>query len=1152
MDEDPRETSLLRKAQAQGLLSADELKLGDLSLGFLIQSGRISQAQVDQLMQELDLDTEDPSQLPTQAEPTPDPDLVALESSFQDWDRYEVMGFIAKGGMGRVYKGRDRKLGRLVALKFVSAGAGTAPRRFAVEAKAQARVEHEAVCRIYEVGEWRGQPYIALQFIDGKPLSECYRKMGLEEKVNLIRQAAEGLHAAHRLGLIHRDIKPSNIMVERCEDGRLQPYVMDFGLARVQEASGLTQTGMIVGTPAYMAPEQARGDQVTVDRRSDVYSLGATLYEILTGRRPFEARSSMDVMVAILTEEPRPLRQLVPSLPADLESIAMKCLEKDPAKRYESAQALAEDLGRFLDGEPIKARQIGPFQRLRRRVQKYPVASSLVTGSILLALILGVWGIRTALRSREQAALAQRFGQDAEQIDAILRYGHLLPMHDLRAEKALVVERMKSISTRMDQMGTLAESPGAAALGRGHLALGNLAEARKDLERSWKLGNHSPETAHALGQVMAGLYQQALAEARKIPDPIQRAKRKQTLATELREPALRYLQAGRNLTGLGAYTEGLIALQEERFEEALAKTREASIQVPWFYEATALEGQIWRAQASSFSERGEYEAAVKAVRKSEEAYDRAILIARSDDSLYLGKAKSILVEVTGEVEQGRSTEEPFTKGLAVLREARKADPDRAETYAVEARLRWQRASDLANSGRDGREELRASIAAAEEGVRRDPKDIRNLESLSTAYWYLSQLETSHGADGEPDLKKAEEALERGKAVDPGSPVIYRNMGVVHGIRAEGCFRAGRDPRPDLEASVAAFRKAIELDPDFVQAYNNIANSLSLMALMQNDRGEDPRKSLEQAEASLAKAVELNPNLADAWDERGTVRSLLANHRHDHGEDPRPEIELALKHFKTALDGNPAMPQAMVHQAEALLLQATYLRETGQDAWKTLEAAEKASRHSREINRDYGEIVATFADILHLKAEILAERKQPFGPALDEAREALGAALKRDSSSPSLWERSVRIELLMARLVPATAAKSVQSAESFLQHAEAHSAQTTVNLNLRARLAQEKAALAVRTRNDAGAAINRGLEALARSAQLNPNQAEAKALRGALLIIRARNRKEGDSRREDAGLARIEFEAALKANPLLRREWQPLLDEAVKISASSMP
>ncbi|MBL0313717.1 MAG: protein kinase [Holophagaceae bacterium] len=1149
MSKDPRETSLLRKAQARGLLSAEELDLDDINMEFLLRSGRISQAQLAQLEGELKQEADDPSQLPTQAEPTPDPDLVALEASFHGWDRYEVLCFIAQGGMGRVYKAQDRKLGRLVALKFVAAGSGSAPHRFAVEAQAQARVEHKAVCRIYEVGDWHGQPYIALQYIDGKPLSECFGKMGLEEKVNLMREAAEGLHAAHRLGLIHRDIKPANIMVERCADGRLQPYVMDFGLARVQETSGLTQTGMIVGTPAYMAPEQARGDQAVVDRRSDVYALGATLYEVLTGKRPFEAKSSMDVLVAILNEEPRPLRQLVPSLPVDLESITLKCLEKDPAKRYESAQAVADDLGRFLEGEPIKARQIGPLQRLQRRIRKYPIASSLISGSILLAVGLGGMGIRAAWRAREQTALAQRFGQDAEQIDAILRYGHLLPMHHLKAEKALVIERMKSITMRMDQMGSLAQGPGNTALGRGHLALGNLPEARKALERAWGDGNHSPETASALGQVLAGIYQQSLAEARKIPNPTQREKHKKALAAELRDPALRYLQAGRSHSGFGAYIEGLIALQEERFDEALVKAGEASRQIPWFYEAIALEGQIWSAQASSLAERGEYGAVVEAVRKSEAAYDRALPIARSDDSLFLGKAKSILVEVTVNGEQGRSTEVPFARGLEALREARRADPDRVETYTLEARLRWQRASDLDNSGRDGREELKASITAAEEGIRLDPKDIRNLESLSMAYWYLSQQETNRGADGEPALQKAEEAVQRGQAVDPGSSIIYRNLGVVYGIRAEGCDRKGMDPRPDLEQSVAAFRKAIELDPDYIQAHTNLANALILLAGMQSDRGDDPRNAAEQADATLAKAVELNPNLADTWDERGKVRNILANYHHQRGEDPRQDIELALKHFQAALSRNTAMPQAMVHQAEALLLNATYLREIGQAPGKPLEEAEQASRRSRKIIRDYGEIVATFADILHLKAEILAERKQPVGPLLDEAREAISIALKRDSSSPWLWERRARIELLRARLDPGTASKALQSSESFLQKAEAHSAQTTVNLNLRARLAKEQAAFASRSGTNADPVLRQGLEALDRSMTLNPNQAEARALRGALLLSRSRGQKEAKTRREDARMAHLEFEAALRANPLLRREWQAFLDEAAKISAS---
>jgi serine/threonine-protein kinase len=1082
----------------------------------------------------------DPSAAPTRAEAGPGLGVEALEASLTGWDRYEVLGFLAKGGMGRVYKARDRKLGRLVALKFIASDSLTAARRFAQEAQAQARVEHEAVCRIHEVGEWLGQPYIALQYIDGTPLNECLKELGIEVKADLMRRVAEGLHAAHRLGLIHRDIKTGNIMVERLADGRLQPYVMDFGLARAQEAPGLTQTGLIVGTPAFMAPEQARGDADAVDRRSDVYSLGATLYEVFTGKLPFDARTSVDVFVAILTEEPRPLRQLVPSLPADLESITLKCLEKDPARRYDSAQALADDLRRFLDGEPVRARQIGPVQRLQRRIRKHPAVSALVTGSVLAALVLGGWGLRATLRAKAQAALAQEFGQEAAQIDALLRYGHLLPMHDLRAEKAAVRERMASITARMAKLGAVAEGPGRAALGRGHLALGDLGSARKELERAWHLGHRPPEAVQALGQAFAGLYQEALAEARKLPDPVQREGRKRALAAEFRDPALRYLEAGRNLPGSRAYTEGLIALQEERFDEALRKAGESTEQVPWFYEALALEGQIWRARAAAEAERGEYGSALAAARKAGEAYDRARTIARSDDTLLLGKAGTLLIETMVAVEQGRATEEPFSRGLEALEEARRADPHRAESFELEARFHWLQASDFDNSGRDGREALRASIRAAETALRLDPGGIRIYERLANAWWYLSQQETNRGGDGGPALLQAEEAVRRGQILEPGNGSLYRSLGVIHGIRAEAAFRAGQDPGPALEASVGAFRKALAANPDSTQAYGNLSNALHLVAEMKSDRGDDPRADLEAAEASLAKALELNPQSADFWDERGKVRFRLALHRFDQGGDPRPDLGQALGHFQAALGRNPAMPQATVHRAQALLLKATYLRAVGQEAWATLGEAEQAARRAREIIRDYAEIAATFVDVLLVKAELLAEGRRPVEATLAEGREALASALKRDAGSPFLWERRAQIELLAARLSPAAAARHLPAAGQFLRQAEALGGRSTMRLNLRARLAIEAG---LRAPRGAGPELQSGLEALERSAALNPRQPEVRALRAVLFALRARDGVDADLRRRDAEACVGEFKAALAANPLLLREWRPLLDEA---------
>ncbi|MFP2910662.1 serine/threonine-protein kinase, partial [Pyxidicoccus sp. 3LFB2] len=286
------------------------------------------------------------------------------------WERYQPVRFLGQGGMGQVFLAYDARLRRHAALKFVRDGDAGLTRRILSEARAQARVAHERVCQVYEVGEVQGLAFIAMQYVEGVPLNQLADSLTVEQLALLLRDAAEGVHAAHRAGLIHRDLKPGNILVERTGDGRLKPYVMDFGLARDWKEQGLTATGAVLGTPHYMAPEQARGEVSRLDRRADVYSLGATLYTLLTGQPPIPGDNGLEVLSNIATREPRPPRALNPALPVDLEAIVLKCLEKDRAARYDSARALAEDLDRFVSGEPVQARPTGPGYRLRKALRK--------------------------------------------------------------------------------------------------------------------------------------------------------------------------------------------------------------------------------------------------------------------------------------------------------------------------------------------------------------------------------------------------------------------------------------------------------------------------------------------------------------------------------------------------------------------------------------------------------------------------------------------------------------------------------------------------------------------------------------------------------------------------------------------------------------
>lgn len=338
--------------------------------------------------------------------------------------RYATAIPIGRGAMGEVAKAWDPALGRWVALKFLRHRDPELEARMVREARAQARVEHPNVCRVYEVGERNGRPFIAMQYIEGESLDRAAASLPLEAKVSLVKKAAEAVHAAHVVGLVHRDLKPGNILVEEDGQGVLQPYVLDFGIARERSLPELTMTGQVLGTPGYLAPEQARGEVGGLDRRSDIYSLGVVLYELLSGERPHEGASSVEILVNLLGKEPRPLRQVLPHVPRDLESVVMRCLEVEPERRYPSARALAEDLDRFLDGEPVLARPTSLLDRLWRRARRNRLAAALVVAGTLAVVALGTaliagWIKYTFDLERERsAALAAQQEAEAKELEA--------------------------------------------------------------------------------------------------------------------------------------------------------------------------------------------------------------------------------------------------------------------------------------------------------------------------------------------------------------------------------------------------------------------------------------------------------------------------------------------------------------------------------------------------------------------------------------------------------------------------------------------------------------------------------------------------------------------------------------------------------------
>jgi serine/threonine protein kinase len=306
---------------------------------------------------------------------------------------YEVEAVLGRGGMGIVFRARHLRLNRLVALKMLVAGTYAAPHeraRFQREAEAVARLKHANIVQVYDIGDSDGRPYFTMEYLESGSLA--HKLAGTPQPVRhaaqLVATLAGAVQAAHERGIVHRDLKPANVLL--AEDGT--PKITDFGLARQQgDGAGLTQTGMAIGTPSYMAPEQARGRPDAVGPAVDVYALGAILYELLTGRPPFRAATAAETVQQVMSQEPAPPSRLNTQVPRDLETICLKCLNKEPPSRYGTAEELAQDLRRYLRGEPVLARRAGSAERLVKWTRRNrSLAASLISGILLLNGIVAV------------------------------------------------------------------------------------------------------------------------------------------------------------------------------------------------------------------------------------------------------------------------------------------------------------------------------------------------------------------------------------------------------------------------------------------------------------------------------------------------------------------------------------------------------------------------------------------------------------------------------------------------------------------------------------------------------------------------------------------------------------------------------------------
>jgi len=410
-----------------------------------------------------------------------------------------------------VYRARQVSLNRPVALKMIAAGQLATPaavQRFHTEAEAAARLDHPHIVPIYEIGEYEGQHYYSMKLVEGGALAQAMvnaewrMQNGGKATAAILAKIARAVHYAHQRGILHRDLKPRNILLDEAGE----PYVSDFGLAKLlEDNTSLTHSLAMLGTPSYMAPEQAAGGAKQVTTAADIYSLGAILYELLAGQPPFRGETAVETLRQVCEQEPARPHALNPPVDRDLETICLKCLNKDPQKRYPSAELLAEDLDRWRNGEPIQARPVGAAEKAWRWCRRRPVVAGLLL-AVLIALLAGLvvsnWFYLREKAAHQQTVAAENEAQLVGRFMEELLY-QASPEENAWEKQITVKQALDNATLRLDQNAEIRQQPLVEAslrlaLGRAHLRLWAKAEAGRNLRQAYELRRRELGPAHPL------------------------------------------------------------------------------------------------------------------------------------------------------------------------------------------------------------------------------------------------------------------------------------------------------------------------------------------------------------------------------------------------------------------------------------------------------------------------------------------------------------------------------------------------------------------------------------------------------------------------------------------------------------------------------
>jgi serine/threonine-protein kinase len=784
---------------------------------------------------------------------------------------YEVEAVLGRGGVGVVYKARHVALKRTVALKMLAAGHGSpADRvRFRAEAEAVARLQHPNIVQIHEVGEADGLPFLALEFVEGGSLAErlAGRPLPPRDAARLVAALAEAMHLAHSRNLVHRDLKPGNVLLAGAADtpvGQCQPKVTDFGLVRQLDAdSAQTAVGIVMGTPSYMAPEQAEGRAHAAGPAADVYALGAILYECLTGRPPFRGATPQEVLEQVRSREPAAPSSLNRQVPRDLETICLKCLRKEPEERYSSARELADDLGRFLRGEPVAARPVGVGERVLKWVRRRPAVAGLLAAVVLL---IAAGSVGAALLSQQRASARARQTQIDQDVRGVLERARGLLEDGWQAAELAKLTEARAQANRAED---IAHSGGASALvqteaeefredasGRLERAVKNrsLLDAILDVSAPQETGAYSRAPArHIMELPQPSVDEQYAAAFRRWGLDVDGTSEAEVVARLGAEPDV--------------VVQELIAALDGWMVERRQRKRPAADWRRLFRVADRLDHSERHRQVRALL--------VGVLPPRPESVATAVAVGSPWLVLWeaaRGNAWRHLLQVRREIDP--QTEPVLT--VVLLAQASVAAGDAAGAEQALRRAISTRPDQVVLLDLLGKQLERQGPSRLQEAIgyyRAARSQRRHLGiALSTALVRAGQVEEAAGI--RRDLVRQE----------PNNPALWMYLGLA------------LHDQKDYSAADAAFLQAIALQPDFAEAHGNLGLSLY------------SQRKYAEAEEACRRASELKPNLAQAYSGVGVC--LAAQQKY----------ALAEVAHRKAIALEPDIPEGHFHLGYALSMQ----------------------------------------------------------------------------------------------------------------------------------------------------------------------------------------------------------------------------------------